>query len=105
MDQQLDLICGTPCYMAPELLSRKGYLGPRADQYALGVILYLLLQGNFPFLASNVTELYRQIQQSTPEYPHPISGEALNLVSSLLSINPKERLVCQQILSHPWLQE
>jgi serine/threonine protein kinase len=58
-DQLLELICGTPYYMGPELLSKKHYLGQPADVWALGVILYVLLQKELPFKGNSVRDLFR----------------------------------------------
>jgi serine/threonine protein kinase len=61
--QKLRTFCGTPPYMAPELASKVPYYGEPADMWALGVLLYLMLFGKFPFRATSEKELYRLIQQ------------------------------------------
>lgn len=60
-DRKTKLFCGTPSYMSPEIVARKEYSGPPADVWALGVILYALVCGSFPFRAPHDRELYRKI--------------------------------------------
>ena len=60
---RLKIFCGTPSYMAPEIVSKIEYSGPPADIWALGVLLYALLCGKFPFRGQNDKELYNNIQK------------------------------------------
>jgi len=55
------MFCGTPSYMAPEIVTRQEYRGDKADIWALGVVLYTLLQGIFPFKGESDSELYSKI--------------------------------------------
>ena len=59
--QKLKIFCGTPSYMAPELVRKHEYDGRQVDMWALGVLLYALLTGTFPFRGANETELYGKI--------------------------------------------
>jgi serine/threonine protein kinase len=61
--QKMQNFCGTPPYMAPEIAAKVPYWGEPADMWALGVMLYLMLFGKFPFRATSEKELYRLIQQ------------------------------------------
>ena len=62
-DRKVKIFCGTPSYMAPEIVSKSEYSGPPADIWALGVLLYALLCGKFPFRGQNDKELYNNIQK------------------------------------------
>lgn len=52
-DQKLKSFCGTPSYMAPEIVSKQEYLGPPVDVWCIGILLYVLMCGNFPFRGNN----------------------------------------------------
>jgi len=53
MNSRLTMLCGTPCYMAPEIISCREYEGKPTDVWSLGIILYILVVGRFPFRSSN----------------------------------------------------
>ena len=60
-DGLLHTTCGTPAYVAPEVINRRGYDGTKADIWSCGVVLYVLLAGYLPFQDSNLMEMYRKI--------------------------------------------
>uniref|UniRef100_UPI00398F6A69 serine/threonine-protein kinase DCLK3-like n=1 Tax=Pristiophorus japonicus TaxID=55135 RepID=UPI00398F6A69 len=101
-------VCGTPTYVAPEILSETGY-GLEVDMWATGVILYILLCGFPPFrsLERDQEELFEIIQLGEYEYLAPywenISDGAKDLVSKLLVVNPRNRYTAQQVLRHAWI--
>ena len=111
--------CGTPMYMAPEiLLSSKnhGYEGYPVDIWSAGISLYIMLSGSLPFnlknnesssmdeSSENNIELQYSIINNEPKYIEKISDEARDLLNGLLNKNPNKRLTIDQILNHPWLQ-
>ncbi|KAM4705097.1 serine/threonine-protein kinase DCLK3 [Rhinophrynus dorsalis] len=101
-------VCGTPTYVAPEILSEKGY-GLEVDMWATGVILYILLCGFPPFrsLERNQEELFQMVQNGEYEFLSPywdnISEEAKDLISRLLVLNPKKRYTAKCVLQHKWI--
>ncbi|KAG0457698.1 hypothetical protein HPP92_022855 [Vanilla planifolia] len=101
-DGLLHTTCGTPAYVAPEVISRKGYEGAKADIWSCGVILFVLLAGYLPFQDSNLMELYRKISKSEFKCPHWFLPEARKLLSKILNPNPIKRLSIAKILEHPW---
>ncbi|XP_031710079.1 protein kinase byr2 isoform X1 [Anarrhichthys ocellatus] len=102
-------ICGTPTYVAPEILCETGY-GVAVDVWALGIILYILLCGFPPFRSRDrdQEELFRLIKQGQlhflSPYWDPISEEARGLVRALLQPDPTVRLTAEQTLLHPWVK-
>ena len=96
--------CGTPAYIAPEIITNIGYKGFYVDHWSLGILLYAMLCGTVPFKASNMTELHELIKEGTFTYPIELSEDAKSLINGLLKLAPKERLSIPEILAHPWLE-
>ena len=102
-------LCGTPMYVAPEILSAmKRPYGPKVDVWAVGVIAYILLAGYPPFFDNDLAKLYRSIVEVDltfdDEYWSEISPEAMEFISHLLVANPDERPGATEALTHPWLR-
>lgn len=101
-------VCGTPTYVAPEILEETGY-GIKVDIWAAGVILYIMLCGFPPFRSPNKDqdELFDLIVTGNYEFLSPywddISDQAKDLVSNLLVVDTRQRYTAQQTLRHPWL--
>jgi MAP/microtubule affinity-regulating kinase len=90
--------------MAPEIVSKKEYLGPPADVWALGVLYFALLNGRFPFKGQNDKELYQKICNNDLEYNEKVSLGARNFLSSVLRKDPESRLSAETMLEDPYLQ-
>jgi len=112
LDTVLKTICGTPMYIAPEVLAVEvlGNYTVKVDCWSLGVILYILLSGAPPFSADYCSIPMRdQILSGKfvfyTKFWHGVSEQAKDLVSSLLKVNPEERLSAQDILKHPWMKD
>jgi calcium/calmodulin-dependent protein kinase I len=105
--QMMMTACGTPGYVAPEVLQAMGY-GPEVDLWSIGVITYILLCGFPPFYHEELPQLFDQIMEADfsfpPEYWDPISAEAKDFISKLLVVASAERLDTTQALAHPWLK-
>ena len=99
--------CGTPGYVAPEILKNQGYDSGAVDLWSAGVILYILLCGFPPFYEEELPALFEQILQARYDFPSPwwdkISKPAKDLVNGLLTIDPKKRLTADQVLKDPWI--
>jgi serine/threonine protein kinase len=97
--------CGTPAYIAPEIIADEGYEGFFADLWSLGVVLYAMLCGTVPFKAPNMKELHVLIKQGDYKFPVEISAESKDLIKKLLLLKPEDRLSIPEILAHPWVKE
>jgi serine/threonine protein kinase len=84
--------CGTPAYIAPEILVDKGYEGFAIDIWSAGVVLYAMLYGTVPFKANNMTELQKMIIKANYTLADGISKEARDLLKSLLEKDPQQRI-------------
>ena len=118
--------CGTPMYIAPEILlcsKEKGYKGFPVDIWSSGIVLYILLSGTLPFSFKNSssslsesnesnlsednnnnTELQYSIINKEPKEIENISKEAEDLLKKILKKNPEKRITCEEILNHPWMK-
>lgn len=98
--------CGTPGYVAPEILSTQPY-GKAVDMWSIGVITYILLGGYPPFYDDNQKVLFEKIKKGEysfhPEYWDAVSVEAKDLISRLLKVNPLERYTSEEALNHSWV--
>ncbi|XP_078507856.1 tribbles homolog 3 [Lissotriton helveticus] len=94
---------GCPAYVGPEILSMDSYSGKAADIWSLGVILYTMLVGRYPFEDTNPASLFNRIRKGVFAVPDCLSPKARCLIYSILRKDPAERLTAQGILLHPWL--
>jgi len=105
--EMMKTACGTPGYVAPEVLKNKGYDSGAVDMWSTGVILYILLCGFPPFYEEELPALFEQILHARYDFPSPwwdnISKEAKALVAGLLTIDPKQRLTADQVLEMEWV--
>ncbi len=84
--------CGTPAYIAPEILRDKGYEGFAVDIWSAGVVLFAMLYGSVPFKANNMSELQKLILKAKYSLKDDISEEAQSLLKGLLEKDPQQRL-------------
>ncbi|KAI8994980.1 kinase-like domain-containing protein [Pilobolus umbonatus] len=105
-DDILTTACGTPGYVAPEVLLQTGY-NKAVDLWSVGVILYTLLSGYTPFWGEDQASLFESIMSGQYEYDEEywadISLSAKDLVDRLLTFNPSDRITAEEALKHPWI--
>eukprot|EP00754_Rhynchopus_humris_P019104 Rhum_TRINITY_DN14632_c26_g10::Rhum_TRINITY_DN14632_c26_g10_i1::g.106596::m.106596 len=100
--QLLRTVCGTPNYMAPEVLMEEGYDGKKADIWSCGVILYAMLAGYLPFDHSNMTVLCAKIEKGVYRRSSKFSPQAVSIIDQMLTVDPEKRITLDGILKHPF---
>uniref|UniRef100_A0A673YS86 Serine/threonine-protein kinase PLK n=1 Tax=Salmo trutta TaxID=8032 RepID=A0A673YS86_SALTR len=99
VEQRKKTICGTPNYLAPEVLNRQGH-GTESDVWSLGCVMYTLMCGNPPFETLDLKETYKCIKEVKYNLPSTLSPAAQKLISGILQKDPSDRLTLDQILNH-----
>ena len=104
-EEKKTTICGTPNYIAPEILDnhQKGH-SFQVDVWSLGVVMFTMLVGKPPFEDVDVKSTYQRIRDNAYAFPDTlyISSTAKNLIQSILRHDPKSRPTILEILKHPW---
>jgi calcium/calmodulin-dependent protein kinase I len=103
--------CGTPFYVAPDILMASddsGY-GPAVDMWAVGILLYILLSGRLPFAGETDEELFENIIQAKLVFKSPqfdvVSAQAKDFISHLLTAEPEDRMSADEALEHVFIQQ
>lgn len=104
-DGLLHTTCGTPAYVAPEVIGKNGYDGAKADLWSCGVILYVLLAGFLPFQDDNIVAMYRKIYRGDFKCPPWFSPESRRLVTKLLDPTPNTRITIAKIVESSWFKK
>jgi len=106
-EEKLMTSCGSPGYVAPEVLTSESY-DKSVDMWSVGVIIYILLCGYPPFYADNAPALFKKIMDVKYDFDDAswdeVSDDAKNLIRHLLVKDPKERYTAKQCLEDPWVQ-
>lgn len=102
--QMMKTFCGSPCYCSPECLCRIQYDGRKSDIWSLGVILYAMVTGEHPWNISNTSIMLRQILKGAYTVPSFVSNQCKDLITSMMKVNPQDRITIEQILKHPWMK-
>ncbi|XP_057513269.1 CBL-interacting serine/threonine-protein kinase 14-like [Actinidia eriantha] len=104
-DGLLHTLCGTPAYVAPEILAKKGYDGAKVDVWSCGVILYVLNAGFLPFNDPNLMVMYRKIYKGEFRCPKWTSPDLKRFLSRLLDTNPDTRITVDEMANDPWFKK
>lgn len=91
--------CGTPTYMAPEIVKRVAYRGSEVDIWAMGIMMYRMLTGTYPFMAQTDKELYKKIMNGYFDTSLLPSEKAKDLVCRMLRVNSDERITAIEVRS------
>ncbi|CAL4901280.1 unnamed protein product [Urochloa decumbens] len=104
-DGLLHTACGTPAYVAPEVLGRKGYSGPKADVWSCGVILFVLVANYLPFHDRNLIEMYKKISKAEYRCPRYFSVALKELLYGILDPDPNTRIPISMIKRSAWYRK
>lgn len=97
--------CGTPAYVAPEVLARKGYDASKVDIWSCGVILFVLMAGYLPFHDQNIMAMYKKIYKGEFRCPRWFSPALTRLLTRVLDTNPETRITIPDIMESKWFKK
>lgn len=103
--QRINDQCGTPAYIAPEIIVDCGYDAFYVDLWSMGVMLYAMVVGTVPFRAGTLPELHKLILRGKYTLPDSLSPELQHLIAGLLQLVPHNRLQLEEVLAHPWFSK
>uniref|UniRef100_UPI00398E60C7 serine/threonine-protein kinase 33-like n=1 Tax=Pristiophorus japonicus TaxID=55135 RepID=UPI00398E60C7 len=105
-ESMLQDTCGTPLYMAPEIINNYDY-SKQCDLWSIGIIMYTLLCGQVPFTAATAEKLYEEIKKGELDFSHSslesISESARCVLKGLLIVDPAHRMTASELLDHHWI--
>lgn len=104
-DGLLHTLCGTPAYVAPEILAKKGYNGAKIDVWSCGVVLFVLTAGYLPFNDPNLMSMYKKIYKGEFRCPKWMSPDLKRFLSRLLDTNPETRISIDEIKRDTWFRK
>ncbi|CAL0317750.1 unnamed protein product [Lupinus luteus] len=104
-DGLLHTLCGTPAYVAPEILAKRGYNGSKVDVWSCGIILFVLAASYLPFNDTNLMVMYKKIYKGEFRCPRWFSLDLRRFLSRLLDTNPVTRITVDEILKDPWFKK
>ncbi|XP_053305311.1 serine/threonine-protein kinase 33 [Spea bombifrons] len=105
-ENMLQSTCGTPIYMAPEVINAHDYT-QQCDIWSTGVIMYMLLCGDPPFMAASEDKLFESIRKGElkfcDEVWQTVSEAAKDVLQRLLKVDPAQRITANELLDNPWI--
>jgi len=103
-EQMMQTRCGTPCYVAPEILLGNPY-SASVDIWSMGVILYVMTFSQFPFPTTNMHYMYEAIIAGTYEIPDIVDSDLKDLITRLLCVDVQKRITIEEISNHTWIKK
>ena len=103
-DEKRATICGTPIYLAHEIIKEKGH-DEKVDIWCIGVLLFELLTANVPFQGNDLETLKSNILKLKIAWPRDINLDAKNLIVKILKLDPNARISLNDMLAHPFIKK
>jgi serine/threonine protein kinase len=97
------LFCGSPSYMAPEIIRKEEFYGPPVDIWAAGIVLYVLITGVFPFKGNTEKKVFDKVLLGKYDFPEYVSELCRDAIVGILNPNPAARPTAGEVLRHPWM--
>jgi serine/threonine protein kinase len=98
------IFCGSPTYMAPEIIAKHEFFGPPVDIWAAGVLLFVLVTGAFPFNSKSEKRVFEKITAGEFNVPDFVSRSCKDLILAMLNPDVERRVSASQVLSHIWVK-
>jgi serine/threonine protein kinase len=105
LNHLMKTVCGTPNYVAPEVLKERGYNGPLSDVWSCGVILFVMLAGYLPFDDPQLNALFAKIDKGEYRMCRTFSDGVKDLVTKMIVVDPAKRIQLDGVIRHPWFQK
>jgi serine/threonine protein kinase len=103
-DYMMDTICGSPLYMAPEILFKTKY-SSKSDLWSLGIIIYQMVYHKHPYKdPRSISDLIKKIEIQEIEYPDTVTESCIELMKELLNLSPNHRLSWKELNNHEWFE-
>jgi len=97
--------CGSPHYSCPEVHHQEQYIGPEVDIFSIGVVLYAMVTGSFPWDGQTLEEQIANCKKGRFMEPQGVSPSCVQLIGRMLEVDPKKRATIEEIKQHPWVAQ